>query len=79
MNDRQRLRDTYTGYAIGCAIVWALIWVIAAKTAKKETLDKLRVTFRGWVVGWTRQRSPGAYIRRRTLAVTFTRQLASSR
>jgi hypothetical protein len=54
MNDRPtRLRDTYTGYAIGCAAVWALIWLIALRTAKKETLDKLRITFPAWVMGWT--------------------------
>ena len=48
MNDRPtRLRGTYTGYAIGCAAVWALIWLIALRTAKKETLDKLRITFPG--------------------------------
>jgi hypothetical protein len=54
MNDRPpRLRGTYTGYAIGCASVWALIWVIAARTASKQTLDKLRVVFPAWVAGWT--------------------------
>jgi hypothetical protein len=54
MNDRPtRLRGTYTGYAIGCAAVWALIWLIALRTAKKETLDKLRITFPAWVMGWT--------------------------
>jgi hypothetical protein len=54
MNDRPtRLLGTYTGYAIGCAAVWALIWLIALRTAKKETLDKLRITFPAWVMGWT--------------------------
>jgi len=54
MNDRPSgLRGTYTGYAIGCAVVWALIWVIVPRTAKKETVDKLRIMFPGWVMGWT--------------------------
>ena len=54
MNDRpRRFRNTYTGYAIGCAIVWALIWMIVPRTASKETVDKLKVMFPGWVVGWT--------------------------
>jgi len=54
MNNRPpRFRNTYTGYAIGCAVVWALIWILAARCAKKETLDKLRIAFPGWVMGWT--------------------------
>jgi drug/metabolite transporter (DMT)-like permease len=54
MNDQPpRVRDTYTGYAIGCAVVWALIWMLAPRLAKKETLDKLKLVFPGWVMGWT--------------------------
>jgi len=54
MNVRpQRFRHTYTGYAIGCAIVWALIWMVVPRFARKETVDKLKVMFPGWVVGWT--------------------------
>jgi len=54
MNDRpSRLRATYTGYAIGCAVVWALIWMLAPRLAKKETVDKLRIVFPAWVMGWT--------------------------
>jgi hypothetical protein len=54
MNDRPSgLRGTYTGYAIGCAVVWALIWVIVPRTAKKDTVDKLRIAFPAWVAGWT--------------------------
>jgi len=53
MNVRpQRFRHTYTGYAIGCAIVWALIWMVVPRFARKETVDKLKVMFPGWVVGW---------------------------
>jgi hypothetical protein len=33
--------------------VWALIWVIVPRLAKKETVDKLRIMFPGWVAGWT--------------------------
>ena len=54
MNDRpSRLRGTYTGYAIGCAVVWALIWMLAPRLAKEETVDKLRIVFPAWVMGWT--------------------------
>jgi len=54
MNDGPpRLRGTYTGYAIGCAAAWALIWAIVPRFAKKETVDKLRITFPGWLAGWT--------------------------
>jgi len=54
MHDRpRRLRGTYAGYAIGCAAVWALIWMVVPRFAKKETVDKMRVMFPAWVVGWT--------------------------
>jgi hypothetical protein len=54
MDDQSpRLRDTYTGYAIGCAVVWALIWLSAPRLAKKETLDKLKIVFPAWLMGWT--------------------------
>lgn len=43
---------TYTAYSIGCAIAWAVLWLILALTAKKETLDDVLLVFGGWVIGW---------------------------
>ena len=44
---------TYTAYSIGCAIVWAVLWVILALTAKKDVQDGVLLVFIGWVIGWT--------------------------
>jgi hypothetical protein len=44
--------NTYTSYGIGCAIAWAVIWVIAAAIDPKQTLDDLLLVFAGWVIGW---------------------------
>lgn len=49
---RDRLQ-TYTGYSIGCAIVWAIILGILASSGDKERLHKILPTFGGWWIGWT--------------------------
>jgi hypothetical protein len=43
---------TYTAYSIGCAIAWAVLWLILALTAKKDILDGVLLVFIGWVIGW---------------------------
>ena len=45
--------NTYTAYSIGCAIAWAVLWIILATTAKKETLNDVLMVFTGWLIGWT--------------------------
>jgi hypothetical protein len=49
---RRRL-DTYTGYSIGCAGVWAAILALGERRLDAETRDTLRLVCGGWWVGWT--------------------------
>lgn len=44
--------NTYTGYTIGCAIAWAVVWAIFATTHRKEGLGQLLIFFIGWLAGW---------------------------
>jgi len=39
-------------HSIGCAIAWAVLWLILALTAKKDILDGVLLVFIGWVIGW---------------------------
>lgn len=55
---RQRLScppraNTYTGYSIGCAVAWAVLWAIYGPNAEEEKINKLRLFFAGWFAGWT--------------------------
>jgi hypothetical protein len=46
-------RGTYTGYSIGCAIVWAVIWSVVGTRADPQTRRAWLLGFLGWVSGWT--------------------------
>jgi len=48
----KRYRRTYTGYSIGCAIVWAVILVVISAKADDATRHTYFVVFGGWVIGW---------------------------
>lgn len=48
----KRLRRTYTGYAIGCAAVWAAILIGTGVTADERTKKTFRLTFLAWAMGW---------------------------
>jgi membrane protein DedA with SNARE-associated domain len=39
---------TYTAYNIGCALVWAVIWVVLAADACRHTKHTLLLVFGGW-------------------------------
>ncbi len=47
-----RFRNTYTGYSIGCAIVWAVILASISLAADNATRQKFMMVFGGWVIGW---------------------------
>jgi phosphatidylserine synthase len=49
---RARL-NTYTGYSIGCAAVWAVILVVAQQRLDAQTRNTLRLACSGWWSGWT--------------------------
>ena len=48
----RRFRNTYTGYSIGCAIVWAVILAAVSLAADYPTRHKFMMVFAGWVIGW---------------------------
>lgn len=45
-------RKSYTGYSIGCAVVWAILWAVVAPTANESTREKIQTVAIGWVLGW---------------------------
>jgi hypothetical protein len=49
---RWRFSNTYTGYSIGCAIVWAIILVGVSSAADSATRHTFFVFFGGWWIGW---------------------------
>lgn len=46
-----RWRGTYTGYSIGCAIVWAVILAVVAVTQPGRLYTYVLVCA-GWLIGW---------------------------
>jgi hypothetical protein len=49
---RRRFSNTYTGYSIGCAIVWAVILAGVSLTTDTATRHTFALVFYGWVIGW---------------------------
>jgi hypothetical protein len=45
--------NTYTGYSIGCAIVWALILAIAQRRLDAQSRRTLQQACGAWWSGWT--------------------------
>ncbi len=48
----RRFHNTYTGYSIACAIVWAVILAGISFTADNAVRHKFLLVFGGWVIGW---------------------------
>jgi hypothetical protein len=48
---RSRL-NTYTGYGIGCAAVWAALLATARRVLDAENWNLLRISAAGWWGGW---------------------------
>jgi hypothetical protein len=46
-------RNTYMGYSIGCAAVWAVILVVAQRRLDSETRKQLQMGCAAWWSGWT--------------------------
>lgn len=46
-------RNTYTGYSVGCALVWAVILAIAQRRLDSETRKQLHMACAAWWSGWT--------------------------
>lgn len=48
---RRRLPG-YTGYSIGCAIVWAALLLAAARRGDRARFRTVRLVCAGWWLGW---------------------------
>jgi hypothetical protein len=46
-------RNTYTGYSVGCAVVWAVILLVAQRRLDSHNRNMLRLVCGGWWSGWT--------------------------
>ena len=46
-------RNTYTGYSIGCAAVWAVILAVGQRRLDPKTRNTLWLACGGWWSGWT--------------------------
>lgn len=49
---RMPRRNTYTGYSIGCAAVWAVILAVVSTEADDTKRRTILLVFGGWVMGW---------------------------
>ena len=45
--------NTYTGYSIGCAVVWSVILIVARRRLGTQDQKMLRLVCGGWWIGWT--------------------------
>jgi hypothetical protein len=46
-------RRDYVGFSIGCAVAWAVVWILLATLASAHTVHTMGYVFLGWVIGWT--------------------------
>jgi len=49
---RSRLNNTYTGYSIGCAVVWAALLATGRGLLEAKNWERLRLGAAGWWAGW---------------------------
>jgi hypothetical protein len=49
---RSRLRNTYTGYSIGCAAVWSALLATGRGVLDAKNWEMLRAGAGGWWAGW---------------------------
>jgi membrane associated rhomboid family serine protease len=49
---RSRLSNTYAGYSIGCAAVWAAVLAMGRGVLDAKNWDMLRLGAAGWWAGW---------------------------
>ncbi len=50
--EMRRHTNTYAGYSIACAVVWAAILAVASFAADSATRHKLVMVCGGWAIGW---------------------------
>ena len=45
-------RLDYLGFSAGCAVAWAVIWILLATLASTHTVHTMTYVFLGWLIGW---------------------------
>jgi hypothetical protein len=50
---KEPLNNTYTGYGVGCGVVWAVILLVAQRRLDSQNRNMLRLVCGGWWSGWT--------------------------
>jgi hypothetical protein len=48
----RKYANTYAGYSIACAIVWAVILGVVRACTGNATRHTFAVFFGGWAIGW---------------------------
>lgn len=48
----RRWRKSYTGYSLGCAVVWAFILVFTTRRGDADRAPTYRSVCAGWWLGW---------------------------
>jgi hypothetical protein len=49
----RRLFNSYWGYGIGCAIVWAILLAVTQSVSRHEVRHTILLIGAGWLIGWT--------------------------
>jgi hypothetical protein len=44
---------TYTAYTVGCAVAWAVLWIVVGTQSSEATQERVLFVFLGWLIGWT--------------------------
>ncbi len=50
---KAKKRGNYKIYSIGCAIAWAVLWLVVVTLDSAATQHTVLLVFIGWVIGWT--------------------------
>jgi hypothetical protein len=45
--------NSYKAYTVGCAVAWALLWIIVGTQTSETTQERVLFVFLGWLLGWT--------------------------
>jgi hypothetical protein len=45
--------NSYKAYTVGCAIAWAILWIVVATQSSEATREHVLFVFLGWLLGWT--------------------------
>jgi hypothetical protein len=50
---QMRKFNSYKAYTVGCAIAWAILWIVVGTQSSEATREHVLFVFLGWLLGWT--------------------------